>query len=340
MVARHPAGGRRIRHVGLIVTLLIGLPVTVLLVWPQAFGAQQAPFVAQLIAFRAPLAIGLGVVAIVAAAVALLRRRWGVAAGVAIVLGVSGIANGAVLVDRGPDAALPAGELTVLVWNTQGGATPPEDVARLIAAADADIVSLPEMDEDAAAEVARLMAAEGHGMTPDTTYGETGDSWIPTSVLIADDLGEYRVDAAAGSTPGLPSAVWRPVDGSGPTIVTAHPIPPLPGTMADWKAGLRWIAEQCDTSDVIVAGDLNATVDHMSGLGAGGESLIGHCQDAALQANAGAVGTWPATVPTWIASPIDHILVGSGWIARGVQVITSYEEGSDHRPIVAVLDAR
>ncbi|GAA1354741.1 hypothetical protein GCM10009596_00790 [Arthrobacter rhombi] len=346
-MAPHPT-----RHQGLLITLLIGLPLAVLLVWPQAFGAAQLLVMSQLVAFRALVGIGLGALAVVAAVVAWRRRRFGIPAGVAIVLGCSALATGAVLWGRGSDAAPHAsigaathastngGDLTVLAWNTQGGATPPADVARLILDTGADVVSLPEMDDDAAAEVARLVALGGRRMAPDTTYGATGDSWIPTSVLISGELGAYRQDTSAGSTPGLPSAVWRPVDGSGPAIVAAHPAPPLRTLMGEWAAGLRWVATQCNAPDVIVAGDLNATVDHLSGLGAGEGSLIGHCQDAALQAHAGAVGTWPVKLPAWSGAQIDHVLVGSGWTARSVQVVASPAGGTDHRPIVAVLDAR
>ena len=110
--------------------------------------------------------------------------------------------------------------------------------------------------------------------------------------------------------------------------------------MAEWRAGLQWIAAQCNAPNVIVAGDLNATVDHLSGIGANSGALIGECQDAAVQANAGAVGTWPATIPAWLATPIDHVLVGSAWTVRGFTVVTSTAGGADHRPIVAVLDAR
>lgn len=330
----------RTRALGLVVTLLLGIPVVGLLVWPQVFGAHTVLIVAQLIAFRAPLAVGLGVGAVLAAFVAVFRRRWGIAAGVAIVLGIASLATGGILVSRGGGGALPDGDLIVVAWNTQGGAVSPESVARLVLATDADIVSLPEMDDLAAAEVAHLVASEGHQMTAATAYGETGDSWIPTSVLIADALGEYRVDKSAGSTPGLPSAVWRSVDGSGPTIVAAHPSPPLPRSMDEWRAGLQWIAEQCDAPDVIVAGDLNATVDHLSGLGIG-DALVGSCQDAAITAGVGAIGTWPTSAPAWLASPIDHVLFGVDWTVRGVQVVTSLDQaGSDHRPIVAVLDAR
>lgn len=331
---------RKPRSVSLIVTLLLGAPVVVLLVWPQAFSTHTVLFVAQLIAFRAPLALALGVGAVLSAIVALFKRRWGIAAGVAIVLGIASLANGGVLLSRGAAGALPDGDLTVVAWNTQGGATSPESVARLVLATGADIVSLPEMDDVAVAEVARLVALEGHRMTAATAYGETGESWIPTSVLIADGLGEYRVDTSAGSTPGLPSAVWRSVDGSGPTIVAAHTSPPLPGSMDEWRAGLQWIAEQCNAPDVIVAGDLNATADHLSGLGIG-DALVGGCLDAAITTDVGAIGTWPTSAPAWLASPIDHVLFGAAWTVRGVQVLTSLDQtGSDHRPIVAVLDAR
>lgn len=337
---------RKTRPVSLVVALVLGVPAVVLLVWPQAFGAHAVLIVAQLIAFRTPLALALGGGAVVAVIVALFRRRWGIAAGVAIVLGIASVANGGVLLSRGagPGAgagdALPNGDLVVVAWNTQGGATLPESVAHLVLTTGADIVSLPEMDDVAVAEVARLVAREGHRMTAATAYGETGDSWIPTSLLIADGLGEYQMDSSVGSTPGVPSGVWRSVDGSGPTIVAAHPSPPLPGGMDDWRAGLQWVAEQCDAPDVIVAGDLNATADHLSGLGIG-DALIGSCQDAAITMEVGAVGTWPTSVPAWLASPIDHVFFGAAWTVRAVQVVASLDQtGTDHRPIVAVLDAK
>ncbi len=297
--------------------LLLGLPVIVLLVWPQTFGAHTVLIIAQLIAFRASLVLGLGVGAVLAALVALFSRRWGIGAGIAIVLGVASVANGGILLTRGAGGALPDGDLIVVAWNTQGGAVSSKSVARLVLDTDADIVSLPEMDGAAAAEVARLVANEGRQMTAATAHGETGESSMPTSVLIADVLGEYQVDASAGSTPGLPSAVWRSVDGSGPTIVAAHPMPPLPQMMDEWRAGLQWIAGQCDAPDVIVAGDLNATTDHLSGLGIG-DALVGNCQNAAITADVGAIGTWPTSTPAWLASPIDHVLFRAAWTVRGV----------------------
>lgn len=149
------------------------------------------------------------------------------------------------------------------------------------------------MDEDAAAQVSRPVGLEGIQMSAATTRvveGSGEESWIPTSLLVADDLGVYELDTDAGSTPGLPSGVWRPIERDRPVIVAAHPMPPLPNGMNDWRAGLTWITEQRDTlgPDVIVAGDFNATVDHLN---------LGRCQDAATEARAAATGTWPSIVP-------------------------------------------
>lgn len=329
---------RPTRIVSSIVVLTAAAMVVLLLSWPQAVGAQRLPGVAQLIAFRGVLAVGFAVLTVIAGIAALIRRRRRpvIALTLAVMLAAGAAVNGGVLAARGPGSdALPGGDLVVMVWNTQGGATTPDEIARVAAEAHADVVSLPETDEDAAAEVARLLAEDGIDMTPHTV----GERWeIPTSLLVADRLGEYRLDRGAGSAPGVPSGVWRKTTGDGPaTIVAAHPLPPLPSMMGEWWAGLEWIAGVCDSPDVVVAGDLNATNDHLTGLGAEGH-LIGGCDDAASNAGGGAAGTWPSTVPEWIAAPIDHVLHGLAWRSAGVQTPDTRSGGSDHRPIVAVLD--
>lgn len=65
-----------------------------------------------------------------------------------------------------------------------------------------------------------------------------------------------------------------------------------PGLSLSPVAHPRWIADLCGDGEVIVAGDLNATVDHLAGLGVDGGS-IGGCRDAAAEAGSAAAGTWP-----------------------------------------------
>ena len=328
------------RRLPLLVTLAIGVVFAVLAVWPQVIGSQRWQFVALAISFRAPLALGLGLLAVVAGIVALVRRRAAVALGLAIALGAAAVGNGAVLLARGVGGSTGEGDLTVAVWNTYGGGAPPEAIARLVRESGADVVSLPETDADAAAEVVGILRRDGIEMTAATVQAAPGDRPLPTSLLVMDSLGRYVLDVGAGSTPRTPSGVWRPVDGAGPTIVAAHPLPPLPFIADEWSTGIDWVAEQCTGPDVILAGDLNSTLDHLSGLGRDG-GVVGDCQDAAQQAGAAARGTWPTSLPTALAAPIDHVLVGSAWTVRGFEVRTDFDDaGSDHRPVVAVLARR
>lgn len=328
------------RRTAFFVTLVLGSALAVLAVWPQLVGAQRLQVFAQLIPFRGPVALAFAVLAAVAALVAVLRRRWAVSAALAIVLAAAAVGNGAVLLSRGFGGSIADGEVVVAAWNTYGGGASPDSIARLVRETGADVVVLPETDAVAAATVVDLLAGDGIGMTATTREADPGDDPIPTSLLLSTSMGPYALDASAGSTPGVPSGVYRPVGGDGPTIVAAHPLPPLPLIMTEWTEGMDWVAAQCTGPDVILAGDLNSTLDHLAGLGEG-EATVGGCRDAAADAGAAALGTWPVRLPTGLAAPIDHVLVGSAWEVRSFEVRTDFDNaGSDHRPIVATLSRR
>lgn len=328
------------RRTAFFVTLVLGAALAVITVWPQLVGAQRLQVVAQLIPFRGPLALAFAVLAAVAALVAVLRRRWAVSAALAIVLAAAAIGNGAVLLTRGFGGSTADGEVVVAAWNTYGGGASPDSIARLVRETGADVVVLPETDAVAAATVIDILSGDGIAMTAVTREADPGDDPIPTSLLLAASMGPYALDESAGSTPGVPSGVYRPVGGDGPTIVAAHPLPPLPLIMTEWTEGMDWVAAQCTGPDVILAGDLNSTLDHLAGLGEG-EATVGGCRDAAADAGAAALGTWPVRLPTGLAAPIDHVLVGSAWDVRSFEVRTDFDTaGSDHRPIVATLSRR
>ena len=76
--------------------------------------------------------------------------------------------------------------------------------------------------------------------------------------------------------------------------------------MAAWRPGLQWLADRCAGQNVIIAGDLNSTLDHYTGLGIDGGDL-GRCHDAARATGDAAVGTWPAILPPLLGAPIDHV---------------------------------
>ena len=168
-------------------------------VWPQLFGVQRLPIVAQLVSLRGLAIAGALVVIVVLTLCAVFFRRVRLLfTSLGVVVAVFVIASAVVLATRGlgdtsfhkkgPD------DLTVLSWNTLGGAPGAQEIARVALATDADIVSLPETTSDIAIEVAKLMKAGGHPMWAHTFHYDLISKSRSTSLLTSVALGEYRVD--------------------------------------------------------------------------------------------------------------------------------------------------
>lgn len=108
--------------------------------------------------------------------------------------------------------------------------------------------------------------------------------------------------------------------------------------MTEWRSDLQWLADQCASDNVILAGDFNATLDHMTGMGVDGGTL-GRCHDTASESGNGGVGTWPTDAPALLGAPIDHVMATPDWTVSGSVVMRSLDgSGSDHRPIVVQLE--
>lgn len=324
--------------------LLLGVGAAALVVaWPSLFGLAGAPVIAQLVSLRAASSL---IAVMAAVALLIVAASWPGArrflSGLAIIALAFAAINAAVLASRGfaTDALPPPAEdeIVVVAWNTLGDATGPGAIADLAAAEQADIVVLPETTEETAVVVAEILREAGrpmwvHSLQFDPELELKARS---TSVLVSVELGEYARDDAVGSTTVLPSIVLRPIDGDGPTIIGVHPIAPVPGELANWRADLAWLDEVCRGERVIMAGDLNATADHFTATDDG--PGLGSCVDAGLVDGAGAVGTWPTRLPALLGAPIDHVLATPDLDITGFRVITTYDDaGSDHRPIVARL---
>jgi endonuclease/exonuclease/phosphatase (EEP) superfamily protein YafD len=320
--------------VGLALFLLVGS-------WPQLFGVHRTLVFAELTAMRG-LLVAVALVAImfliVIALVSQPLRR--ISAVLALVL-FGGVAlNLAVLSTRGfGDPAFqekaPA-DLTVFTWNTLGDAPGAGVIAEFALEHEVDILALPETSREAADEIAARMGQGGAAMQVFVIALDELKS-RSTALLVSDGLGTYRLDETAGSTPYLPSVTAVPTDGSGPTIIAAHPVAPIPGYIDDWEPGLEWLAESCRGGNVILAGDLNSTLDHYQGLADDGAAL-GTCFDGAKQTGNAALGTWPSQLPELLSAPIDHVMATSEWEFVGFRVVGALDGlGSDHRAVLAQL---
>lgn len=332
------------RLVGILTTVLFTIAAAVL-TWPQFFRVERMYPVAQIVSMRGVLVLAFAAILLLALLLALARPLRGFAASLAIVSLLAGGANAAILVVRGTGTdSLPEPTETsvrVMTWNTAGSATDPDLIARTAVAMDADIVALPETTQENGEAVAIAMRELDHRMWVHNARYPGWDA-RSTTILISPELGDYSViessEDGSSNTSTVPSAVAMPVNGDGPIVVAVHVVAPRQEYMDDWRDDLQWVADQCADDNVIMAGDFNATIDHMAGYGTGGGTL-GRCTDAAAATGNGAVGTWSSAVPSLLGTPIDHVMTSSGWRATGSVVITSLDDsGSDHRPLVVQLE--
>jgi endonuclease/exonuclease/phosphatase (EEP) superfamily protein YafD len=336
-----------LRLLGILFTVLLAI-ATAIVVWPQFFHLEQTYPFAQIVAARGVVLAAFLVVAVLAMLLLFARPLRGFAASVLIVALLGAAATGVIGMLRGfGSGALPAAtetSLRVLTWNTAGDNVSAPQIAQQILDQGADIVALPETTEAVGEEIAVMLREQGHPMwvhhvqfQPDVVDGPK--SWH-TTVLVSPDLGEYSViessENGSNNTGSVPSAVLMPVDGSGPTIVAVHAVAPRVEDMAQWSSDLRWIADQCPEGDFVLAGDFNATVDHMAGLGVDGGDM-GYCRDVASRTGNGYSGTWPSSLPTLLSTPIDHVMASPNWTPTGSVVIDD-AGGSDHRGLIVQLE--
>ncbi len=336
-----------LRLLGILLTVLLAI-VTAVVVWPQFFHLEQTYPFAQIVAARGVVLAAFLAVAVLALLLLLIRPLRGFAASVLIVALLGAGATGAIGAVRGFGGdTLPAAtedSIRVLSWNTAGEAVSADMIARQILDQGADIVALPETTEAVGEQIAVMLREQGHPMwvhnvqfKPDVVDGPK--SW-QTTVLVSPELGEYSViessQDGSSNTGSVPSVVLMPVDASGPTIVAVHAVAPRVEEMDQWRDDLRWIADQCPKGDVILAGDFNATVDHMAPYGVDGGDM-GYCRDAASRTGNGYSGTWPSSLPALLSAPIDHVMASQNWVPTG-SVVLDDAGGSDHRGVVVQLE--
>ena len=326
--------------------LVILALVLLVIAWPQLFSLQRAPGVAQLVSLRGlAVVVAIAVIVVLGLVVVLSPAVRRFAASAAVLFVVFVLLNAAVLASRGIgnlafDTAAPR-SVTVLAWNTLGDAPGAEVIAQLAMGSGADVVALPETTLATGQAVADAMALAGRPMQTFTIAFDQISKARSTTLLISDELGPYVVDPNEPNSSVLPTVIARPVDGSGPTIMSVHLVAPIPGQLANWSADLEWMAGICAAENTIVAGDFNSTLDHFSELATADAADIGGCVDSAGASDNAAVGTWPTALPALIGAPIDHIMASVDWDVTGMRVIENYDKyGSDHRPVLAQLTPR
>ena len=333
------------RLLGILITVLFAI-ASAIVVWPQFFQLEQTFPFAQLVAVRGVVLAAFVVIAVLSLLLLFARPLRGFAASILIIALLGAAATGAIGAMRGfGTGALPektADSVRVLTWNTAGEAVSAETIADAILAQEVDVVTLPETAESVGERIAVMLRDQGRPMwVHHVQFGnvDNGPQAWETTILISPELGDYSVIASSedgsSNTGSVPSAVVMPVNGAGPTIVAVHAVAPRLETMNGWQSDLSWIADQCPQGDFILAGDFNATIDHMARLGTDGGD-VGYCRDAASRTGTGFTATWPADYPELIGAPIDHVMASPNWDPTGSLVLDA--AGSDHRALVVQLE--
>ena len=315
------------------------------LVLPEAVGLGRTPYRPMVVPFRPVLstvliALGAGLLAT--------RPTW--PAGVAVAA-VGAVGAGGLVASagnhragnhrggnhRGGESQGPADAcrpLRVLSANVLQGRADPDALAVSIRDHRPDVVVLPEAGDRFRRRLARRIPpgyrswSSGPGRAADRRSAQHPDGTYMT-VFVAEHLGDVAVrDVEHETVHG-----WLEVRGGGfgtARLLAVHPVAPYLHRNRQWAAELALLGHELAVPGTVVAGDLNATLEH-----AELRAVLQGATSATATAGRSRVGTWPAGRPRWMAIGIDHVLAGPGVVARTATILEV--PGSDHRAVLADL---
>ncbi|WP_344482825.1 endonuclease/exonuclease/phosphatase family protein [Nonomuraea monospora] len=265
--------------------------------------------------------------AVIGLALACLLRRW--AAGTVALVSVLALVPAVLpraLTDGNPDAGGP--RLRVLAANLLVGRADTAELIALVERLKPDVLALQEFTPDAMErlEEAGLRRALPHAVTKPLT-GVGGSAVYARHPL--KDGGFIKIGAF-----GQARAWLSHPDGQRIEVVSVHPCAPKrAGRQPCWRAGLEALPRGGGKELRVLAGDFNATLDHL----AVRDLLDSGYRDAADVMGKGFVATWPQ-YGSLVQSPgvtIDHVLADSRMAVRSFEVLDL--DDTDHRPVFAEL---
>ncbi|WP_067533583.1 endonuclease/exonuclease/phosphatase family protein [Nocardia crassostreae] len=265
--------------------------------------------------------------ALVGAAVFAGLRQW-IGAGVAVlVLGLGVWTQAPLYLDRGGSDGQP---VTVMQANLLFDGADPQALVDEVRERKVTLLTVNELTSAAIEGLGRAgldQLLPHRYLSPGRTAAGTGIwSSYPLSDTVEYDGYVLNQLSATATIPG-----------AGPVTVYAfHPVPPVYSTRVwdDELSRLRAILDRSPADrPAIAGGDFNATFDHAQFR----RMLSGRFGDAAEQAGAGHLVTYPTdkTFPPLVG--IDHILVADG---HATAVETIAVPGADHRALIAEIQLR
>lgn len=262
--------------------------------------------------------------------IALFSRRWVLA----VLLGaaLAGFVSWTAPFFVPPDSSSPAdpedaGTLRVMTVNALYGRADAAAVVDLVESQHVEVLSVQELtpDLEAALAAAGLDDLLAHSFTVPVAGGPGGSGLWSTTPLTGQEQ-------AGGTSFAMPSAL---VDAGGTEVrvTVVHPHPPLLAETTTWRTELVELTDQvhADETPQIMAGDFNATYDHVSFRQVLGSRFV----DATREWGAGPTVTWPegSRVPPLFA--LDHVVVEKDMTVSDVASMPL--PGTDHRAVLATV---
>jgi endonuclease/exonuclease/phosphatase family metal-dependent hydrolase len=291
----------------------------------RAAGAERGFPLVPALAFTR-YAAGTSVLPVAAAVLARSRSAAVLAAGAAAALAGSVLAG----VHRTPGAATTGRPLRLVSLNMLHGRADPATVVALAERVDADVLALSEVTPEAVAGLADAgvddlfphahVVLAGEGQPP----GAGGALWTRLDIRERSVVpGRFRQPAARLAVLGT-----RDVE---VTAVHTHPPTGSRARVAHWEEDLTRLPDPADDVLRVLAGDFNATPDHVAFRRLLGRGWL----DAARVAGQALRPTWSPVRFPLPRLTIDHVLVDPRIGVAALQVV--HVPGSDHRALVADL---
>jgi endonuclease/exonuclease/phosphatase family metal-dependent hydrolase len=259
-----------------------------------------------------------------------LARRRGPATAAALASVALGLAVWPRTIPR-PQSAASGPVLRVLTLNMYVGRADADALVARVRKADADVLFLQELNEDAAT---RLKQAGLDDLMPHTQLELRGGS-RGSGIYSRFPLGEGPSLPPASAA--QPTALLELPGGEAVELICAHPAAPVPARRngaVKWRKELGLLPPPAGLPRVI-AGDFNATLDHA----AFRDVLRLGYADAAAQAGKAVIPTWGPRdknmVHTGPVLALDHVLVDRSCAVRACSVHDV--PGSDHRAVYAEI---
>ena len=219
--------------------------------------------------------------------------------------------------------------VTVMTANLLHGRADAGALLATVESQDVGILATQELTQEA---VDRLTAAGIDGMLP---YRSLAPAPLGAGVGIWSryPLTELARPSGFGFTPVQATVA---VGERSVTIMSFHSKAPLyNGGTAQWATDLDRLAQLIPSlhEPAIIAGDFNATRDHRQFR----DLLTGGYTDAASDAGAGVLPTFPTDRAVGPVASLDHVVLSSELIGLDVQAVD--QPGSDHRAVIATIAA-